>query len=230
MAISWDQDDEQTTGVESNTIPVNVGVNATAVSSLDFENRLQNLLTMLDGSEDAGVDFIKRVEASLRLLYGDYVANSMEILGADLNALKLGGLLIQLATENEKELLHGIDFLRILRIDLLNITASPYTNFDALFADWSADDDDSLETVCCYIHFLYGTLGESGFRILVTQLQREGFSLRGSISSILSNDYGGFYAWGDAALRLWTEYRLRLSPIDWDAIGGLPDASLSDVE
>jgi hypothetical protein len=81
MAISWDQYDEQTTGVESNTIPVNVGVNATAVSSLDFENRLQNLLTMLDGSEDAGVDFIKRVEASLRLLYGDYVANSMEILG-----------------------------------------------------------------------------------------------------------------------------------------------------
>jgi hypothetical protein len=35
---------------------------------------------------------------------------------------------------------------------------------------------------------------------------------------------------GEAALRLWTEYRLRLSPIDWDAIGGLPDASLSDVE
>jgi hypothetical protein len=81
MATSWDQDGEQTTGVESNTIPVNVGVNATAVSSLDFGNRLQNLLTMLDGSEDAGVDFMKRVEASVRLLYGDYVANSMEIFG-----------------------------------------------------------------------------------------------------------------------------------------------------
>jgi hypothetical protein len=203
MATSWDQDGEQTTGVESNTIPVNVGVNATAVSSLDFGNRLQNLLTMLDGSEDAGVDFMKRVEASVRLLYGDYVANSMEILGADLNAVKLGGLLIQLATENEIELLHGIDFLRILGIDLLNITASPYTNFDALFANWSADDEDNLETVCRHINFLYGTFGESGFRILVTQLQREGFSLRGSISSILNNDYEGFYAWGNAALRLW---------------------------
>jgi hypothetical protein len=93
--------------------------------------------------------------------------------------VKLGGLLIQLATENEIELLHGIDFLRILGIDLLNITASPYTNFDALFADWSADDEDNLETVCRHINFLYGTFGESGFRILVTQLQREGFSLRG---------------------------------------------------
>jgi hypothetical protein len=106
-ATSWDQDDEQT------TIPVNVDVNATAVASLDIGNWLQNLLTMIDGSEEAGVDFIKRVEASVRLLYGDYVANSMEILGADLNAVKLGGLLIQLATENEIELLHGIDFLRI---------------------------------------------------------------------------------------------------------------------
>jgi hypothetical protein len=65
---------------------------------------------------------------------------------------------------------------------------------------------------------------------LVTQLQRESLSLRGSISSILNNDYQGFYAWGNAALRLWTEYRLRLSPIDWDTIGGLPDALLSDVE
>jgi hypothetical protein len=196
MATSWDQDGEQTTGVESNTIPVNVGVNATAVSSLDIGNRLQNLLTMLDGSEDAGVDFMKRVEASVRLLYGDYVANSMEILGADLNAVKLGGLLIQLATENEIELLHGIDFLRILGIDLLNITASPYTNFDALFANWSADDEDNLETVCRHINFLYGTFGESGFRILVTQLQREGFSLRGSISSILNNDYERFLCLG----------------------------------
>jgi hypothetical protein len=145
---------------------------------------------------------------------------------ADLNAVKLGGLLVQLARENEIELLHGVDFLRILGIDLLNITASPYTNFDALFADWTDDDEDNLETVCRHIYFLYGTYGESGFRILVTQLQREGFSLRGSISSILNNDYQGFYAWGNAALRLWTEYRLRLSPIDWDAIGGLPDASL----
>jgi hypothetical protein len=123
MATPWDQDDEQTTGVESNAIPVNVDVNATAVSSLDIGNRLQNLLTMIDGSDAAGVDFMKRVEASVRLLYGDYVANSMEILGADLNAVKLGDLLIQLATENEIELLHGIDFLIILGIDLLNITA-----------------------------------------------------------------------------------------------------------
>jgi hypothetical protein len=90
MATSWDQDDEQTTGVESNTTPVNVDVNATAVSSLDMGNRLQNLLTMIDNSEEAGVDFMKRVEASVRLLYGDYVANSMEILWADLNACKIG--------------------------------------------------------------------------------------------------------------------------------------------
>jgi hypothetical protein len=230
MATSLNQDDEQTTGVGSNTASANVAVSVTAVVSPGIGNRLQNLLTMVDGSEEAGENFMKRVEASVRLLYGDYVANSMEILGADLNALKLGGMLIQLATENEIGLLHGIDFLRILEIDLLNITASPYTNFDALFASWSEDDDDNLETVCRHIHFLYGLFGESGFRILVAQLQREGFSLRGSVSSILDNDYGCFYAWGDAALRLWTEYRLRLSPIDWDAIGGLPDASLSDVE
>jgi hypothetical protein len=190
MATSWNQNDEQTTGVESNTVPSNVDVNATAVASPDIGNRLQNLLTMVDGSEEAGVSFMQIVEASVRLLYGEYIANSMEIFGADLNAFKLAGMLIQLTTENEIELLHGIDFLRILGIDLLNVTASPYTNFDALFTDWSADDDDNLETVCRHIHFLYRTLGETGFRILVTQLQREGFSLRGNISSILSNDYG----------------------------------------
>jgi hypothetical protein len=230
MATSWDQENEQTTSVDSDTTTVTADIDATAVPSLDMGNRLQNLLTMIDNSEEAGMDFMKRVESSVRLLYGEYAANSMELLCADLNAVKLGGLLVQLARENEIELLHGVDFLRILGIDLLNITASPYTNFDALFADWTDDDEDNLETVCRHIYFLYGTYGESGFRILVTQLQREGLSLRGSISSILNNDYQGFYAWGNAALRLWTEYRLRLSPIDWDAIGGLPDASLSDVE
>jgi hypothetical protein len=84
----------------------------------------------------------------------------------------------------------------LLGIDLLNITASPYTNFDALFANWSADDEDNLETVCRQSNFLYRTFGESGFHILVTQLQREGFSLRGSISSILNNDYESFLCLG----------------------------------
>jgi hypothetical protein len=60
MATSWDQDGELTTGVESNTIPVNVGINATAVSSLNFGTLLQNLLTMLDGNADAGVAFMKK--------------------------------------------------------------------------------------------------------------------------------------------------------------------------
>jgi hypothetical protein len=44
------------------------------------------------------------------------------------------------------------------------------TNCDALFADWSDNDENNLETVCRHIYFLYGTLGESGFRILVTEL------------------------------------------------------------
>jgi hypothetical protein len=62
-------------------------------------------------------------------------------------------------------------------------------------ADWSADDEDNRETVCRHINYLYGTFGESGFRILVTQLQREDFSLLVSITAILYDDYGGFYAW-----------------------------------
>jgi hypothetical protein len=48
------------------------------VPSLDMGNRLQNLLTMIDSSEEAGMDFMKRVESSVRLLYGEYAANSME--------------------------------------------------------------------------------------------------------------------------------------------------------
>jgi hypothetical protein len=63
------------------------------------------------------------------------------------------------------------------------------TNCDALFADWSDNDENNAETVCRHIYFLYGTLGESGFRILVTELQWEGFSLLGRISSIINNDY-----------------------------------------
>jgi hypothetical protein len=66
MATSWNQDDEKTTGHESNTIPANIDVNATAVASLDIGNRLQNLLTLVDGSEEADVSFMKRVEASVR--------------------------------------------------------------------------------------------------------------------------------------------------------------------
>jgi hypothetical protein len=42
---------------------------------------LQNLLTMLDGSAYAGVDFMKKLEASVRLLYGDHVTNSKGIFG-----------------------------------------------------------------------------------------------------------------------------------------------------
>jgi hypothetical protein len=155
MATSWDQNEEQTTSVESDTTTVTADVDATAVPSVDMGNRLQNLLTMIDNSEEAGMDFMKRVESSVRLLYGEYAANSMELLCADLNAVKLGGLLVQLARENKIELLHGVDFLRIL-----GITASPYTNFDALFADWSDDDEDNLETVCRHIYFSYGTYGE----------------------------------------------------------------------
>jgi hypothetical protein len=137
MATSWDQNEEQITNVDSDTTTVTANVDATAVPPLDMGTRLQNLLTMINNSEEAAMDFMKRVESSVRLLYGEYVANSMELLCADLNAVKLGGLLVQLARENEIELLHGVDFLRILGIDLLNITASPYTNFDALFADWT---------------------------------------------------------------------------------------------
>jgi hypothetical protein len=69
MAASWDQDDEQITGVASNITPINVDVNATAVSPLNVGNRLQDLLIMLYGSEEAGVDFMKRLETSVRLLY-----------------------------------------------------------------------------------------------------------------------------------------------------------------
>jgi hypothetical protein len=54
----------------------------------------------------------------------------------------------------KKKLLHGINCLRISVIDLLNITESCYTNFDALFANWSADDKDNLETACRHIKFL----------------------------------------------------------------------------
>jgi hypothetical protein len=64
-----------------------------------------------------------------------------------------------------------------------------------LSADWSADDEDNRKTVCRHINFLYGTFGESAFRILVTQPQLEDSSLLVSITSILNDDYGGFYAW-----------------------------------
>jgi hypothetical protein len=78
MATLWGQDDEETTGVKSGTTTVAVDVYATAVPSLYMGNRLQNLLTMIDNSKEASLDFIKRVEGSVRLLYGEYAANSME--------------------------------------------------------------------------------------------------------------------------------------------------------
>jgi hypothetical protein len=55
----------------------------------------------------------------------------------------------------KKNFLHGINCLRLSVIDLLNITESCYTNFDALFANWSADDKDNLETIMIIKSFFY---------------------------------------------------------------------------
>jgi hypothetical protein len=53
MATPWDQDDEETPGGKSGTTTVAVDVDVTAVPPLDMGNRLQNLLTMIDNSEEA---------------------------------------------------------------------------------------------------------------------------------------------------------------------------------
>jgi hypothetical protein len=87
-------------------------------------------------------------------------------------------------------------FLRILEIDLLNITVSPYTNFfDALLADWSLDDEDNLEQFVVTSFSYMERLENRTFGILVTQPQLGDSSLLVSITSILNDDYGGFYAW-----------------------------------